>query len=235
MIKGGTALRVSTPKPKKAECFLFSAEDVLLKGTGTQAEGGVEQHRQRKFPSAGAPAAAVPFHPRAPWPTRLRTSPSPVSQAQVVNTRRPRQRAPPPGLRRASQQVMNGLTMPSSFSHAGTRTRAPQRRRFNTPVTATANRINGPPSERKKGAHASQASPKRFQTGRHNPFSQVDFNEDVRSPNYIPCTHCIVGIQSTPNLDPSRVLDNKRNEFPQAIADLLCSFSMCESMNKFSL
>lgn len=72
---------VSTPEPKKAECYLLHAEDLLLEGRDPSR--GVEQHGQRKFPSAGAPAAAVPFHPRAPRPTlHLRTSPSPVSQTQ---------------------------------------------------------------------------------------------------------------------------------------------------------
>lgn len=145
-----------------------------------------------------------PFIPRHPG---HHSGPPPLRclKHNVVNTRSPRQRAPPPGLRRTSRQVMNGLTMPSSFSHAGTRTRAPQRRRFNTPVTATANRINGPPERRSRFPGLTKEVPD--QTGRHNPFSPVDSNEDVRFPNYILCTHWIVGIQSTTNLEPSRVLD----------------------------
>lgn len=134
-----------------------------------------------------APAEKVPICSRSSCPSSRGTEancvsgppPLPRLRHNVVNTRSAGQRAPPPGLRRTARQVMNGLTMPSSFSHAGTRTRAPQRRRFNTLVTATANRINGPPSDRKKGAHASQASSKRLQTRRHNPFPQVDSNEDV--------------------------------------------------------
>lgn len=143
----------------------------------------MEQHQQRKFPSVRAPAAAVPspLHPGAPGDNCFSGPPPlPCLKHNVVNTRRsPGQRAPPPGPRRTSWQVMNGFTMPSSFSHTGTRRRAPQRRRFNTAVTATANRINGPPVQRKKGAHASQASPKRLQTGPHNPFFQVDSNAVV--------------------------------------------------------
>lgn len=173
----------------------------------TQAEGWSSTGRESSHLLA-LQLLQSPFIPRHPGQHSISGPPPlPCLRHNVVNTRSPRQRAPPPGLRRTSRQVMNGLTMPSSFSHAGTRTRAPLRRRFNTRGRATANRINGPPSERKKGAHASQASPKRFQPGRHSPFSQVDSNEGVRSPNYIPCTHWIVGIQSTPNLEPSRVLE----------------------------
>lgn len=115
----------------------------------------MEQPGQRKFPSARGPAAAAPLDPGAPRPAASPGSPRLRHlRNHVVNTRSPGRRAPPPGLRRAARQVMNGLTMPGSFSHAGTRTRAPRRRRFNAPVTATANRINGPPSDAKKGAHA---------------------------------------------------------------------------------
>lgn len=54
--------------------------------------------------------------------------------------------APPPSSCRG-QRVMNGLAIPGSFSHAGTRRRAPRRRRrFNTRVSATTSRrVNGPP------------------------------------------------------------------------------------------
>ena len=109
-----------------------------------------------------------PFIPGHGGQLRPRPPPLPRLSNHVVNTRSPGQCAPPPGLRRTARQVMNGL--PSSFSHAGTRMCALQRPRFNTPVTATANRINGPLSDRQKCAHASQASSKRIQTWRHNPF-----------------------------------------------------------------
>lgn len=99
----------------------------------TQAEGWSSTGRESSHLLA-LQLLQSPFIPGHPGQHSMSGPPPlPCLRHNVVNTRSPGQRAPPPGLRRTSRQVMNGLTMPSSFSHAGTRTRAPQRRRFNTP------------------------------------------------------------------------------------------------------